>query len=130
MALSPMTTTFEPDGNAGGFVINAYGDRYIAVNGQHQTTPFILTPALGPSPWQATAVDSLVAADFEAVAQLLPEVVLVGTGQRQRFLHPQILAPLLTQRIGVECMGLAAACRTYNILMAEGRKVVAAFLFE
>ena len=59
-----------------------------------------------------------------------PEVVLLGTGSRQRFPHPRLSRPLADARIGLEVMSTAAACRTYNILMAEGRKVAAALLVE
>lgn len=60
------------------------------------------------------------------VATLEPEIVLLGTGEQQRFPHPRLTRELLTRGIGVEIMNTAAACRTYNILMLEGRRVVAA----
>ena len=59
-----------------------------------------------------------------------PEVLLVGTGSRQRMLDHKIVSPLLRAGIGVECMTTEAAARTYNILMAEGRQVIAALLPE
>ena len=58
------------------------------------------------------------------------EIVLLGTGPRQRFPHPRLTAPLAQARVGLEVMDLQAACRTYNILVAEERKVAAALLFE
>lgn len=64
------------------------------------------------------------------VAGERPEVLLVGTGSSQRMLDPRILAPLLRIGVGVECMTTQAAARTYNILMAEGRQVIAALLPE
>ena len=67
-------------------------------------------------------------ADFEAMLALTPEVVLLGTGSRQRFAHPRLHACLSAARIGLECMDTGAACRTYNILMAEGRRVLAALI--
>lgn len=57
-----------------------------------------------------------------------PEVLLVGTGGRQQFLRPEVLRPLLAAGIGVEIMDTHAASRTYNILMAEGRRVVVALI--
>jgi uncharacterized protein len=57
-------------------------------------------------------------------------VVILGTGERQRFVHPRLSAPLTARRIGVECMDTNAACRTYNILMGEGRKVLLALIIE
>ena len=68
------------------------------------------------------------AADFEQILALRPEVVLLGTGARQRFAHPRLYASLSAARIGLEMMDTGAACRTYNILMAEGRKVLAALI--
>ncbi|HUP10320.1 MAG TPA: MTH938/NDUFAF3 family protein [Caldimonas sp.] len=81
-------------------------------------------------PW--TAHDPLVvdADDFEAVAALAPELVVFGSGARIRFPRPAALRPLIDRRIGIETMDTAAACRTYNVLLAEGRSVVAALLFE
>jgi len=61
---------------------------------------------------------------------LKPEVVVVGTGTRQRFPSPQVLRPLIEANIGYEIMDLAAACRTFNILATEGRAVVAALVFD
>jgi uncharacterized protein len=62
--------------------------------------------------------------------QLGAEIVLLGTGPRQRFPHPRLTAELARAGIGLEVMDLQAACRTYNILVAEERKVAAALLFE
>jgi uncharacterized protein len=59
-----------------------------------------------------------------------PEILLIGTGAKQVFLRPEQLAPLTEQRIGVECMSTAAAARTFNLLVSEGRKVVALLLIE
>lgn len=130
MALSPLTTTFKPDSESPGtFVINAYGPNYIEVNGERHSSPLILRPESGPMAWSAQSLSCLSADDFRALAELRPEVVIVGTGEKQVFLHPTVLAPLTSMRIGVECMGMAAACRTYNILMSEGRKVALALVF-
>jgi len=59
-----------------------------------------------------------------------PEILLIGTGQNQVFLSQDILRPLMRAGVGVECMSTQAAARTYNILMAEGRQVIAALLTE
>ena len=59
-----------------------------------------------------------------------PELVLFGSGTRLRFPHPSLVRPLIERRIGVETMDSAAACRTYNVLLGEGRAVIAALLFE
>jgi uncharacterized protein len=70
----------------------------------------------------------LAEAHFEVIAGLEPEIVLLGTGGRQRFPRPSLLRSLLARGVGVEIMDTAAACRTYNIIMLEGRRVAAALL--
>ena len=74
--------------------------------------------------------DGLVTADFESLVTERPEIVLLGTGAQQRFPHPRATAPLLHAHVGLEVMDTRAACRTYNILVAEGRNVVAALIVE
>jgi uncharacterized protein len=110
-------------------VINAYGERYVTVNGRRTESSVIVTPE-HVLPWQATSFETLSAADLEPLAALGAEIVLLGTGPRQRFPHPRLTASLAKAGIGVEVMDLKAACRTYNILVAEERKVAAALLFE
>ena len=78
--------------------------------------------------WDVPAFDQLTAEHFAAVLALKPELVIFGSGARQRFAHPRLVAALIAQRIGVESMDSAAACRTYNVLVTEGRQVVAALL--
>jgi len=79
--------------------------------------------------WGPRAIDQLMANHFAAIAAMKPEVVLLGTGQRLRFPPHALLTPLMEAGIGCEVMDSAAACRTYNVLNSEGRKVVAALLF-
>jgi len=130
MALSPMTTTFTPQASGGAYGINAYGPGYIEVNGIRHDEALILHPEHGVTPLPQATVATISTAHMEQVAAHTPEVVLVGTGERQIFLAPQVLAPLQSARVGVECMSLAAACRTFNLLAAEGRKTVAVLLFK
>jgi uncharacterized protein len=78
--------------------------------------------------WTAGNFDALAAADFAALAGRGLEIVLLGTGPRILFPRPELLRPLIEDRVGVEAMDTAAACRTYNILMGEGRKVAAALI--
>jgi len=81
-------------------------------------------------PWNAPSFESLTAEHFARVAALAPELVVFGSGERLRFPSPTLLRPLIDAAIGFETMDTRAACRTYNVLLAEGRKVVAALLFE
>lgn len=78
--------------------------------------------------WPVPAIEALDAAAIETVLALQPEVVLLGTGSRQRFPAAAILALFLTRGVGVEVMDNAAAARTFNVLAAEGRRAVAAFM--
>ena len=63
---------------------------------------------------------------FQTLVDLQPELILLGTGPLQHFLHPAILSPLHQARLGIEIMSTDAACRTFNLLLAEGRHVLAA----
>jgi uncharacterized protein len=81
-------------------------------------------------PWQAADFAALTAVHFARLAALSPELVIFGSGARLRFPAPALLRPLIEAGIGVETMDTAAACRTYNVLLAESRSVVAALLFS
>jgi uncharacterized protein len=115
---------------AGLLAITSYDAQHIAVNGRRLTTSFLLTPQRLIEDWSPTSFASLTEADFAAVAELACPIVLLGTGARQRFPAPARLRALIERRIGVEVMDSHAACRTYNILMAEGRDVAAALIIE
>ena len=78
--------------------------------------------------WQVAGWEALTTAHFERLLRLRPELVIFGTGARLRFAPPALLRPLIDARVGVETMDTAAACRTYNVLAAERRAVVAALL--
>ena len=110
--------------------ITAYDKDYVAVNGRRLTRSFLLLPQRVIEDWSPTSFESLAEADMEAIAALNCPVVLLGTGLRQRFPAPALLRSLIERRIGVEVMDTPAACRTYNILMAEGRDVAAALIIE
>ncbi len=79
-------------------------------------------------PWGAAAPEELTAAHFERIAAMQPEVVIFGSGARLRFVAPALLQSLMALRIGVETMDTPAACRTYNVLVSEHRRVLAALL--
>ena len=78
--------------------------------------------------WPVTNFADLIQTHFDEISALKPEVVLLGTGQKHQFLHPNISQQLINNGIAIECMTTAAACRTYNILMSEDRAVVAALI--
>lgn len=110
--------------------ITGYGPGFIEVNKSRHQGPLLLMPDAPAQPWQAEGFEALRREHFDALLTLRPEIVLLGTGHRQRFPHPHLTAALARAGVGLEVMDTAAACRTYNILMSEGRRVLAAFLQE
>ena len=110
-------------------VINAYGEGYVMVNGERRSSNVVVLSDRVEQ-WPAKGFDQLTVDDFAFLKELKAEIVLLGTGARQRFPHPRLSAELAQAGIGLEVMDLQAACRTYNILVAEERKVAAALLFE
>ena len=121
---------FHLSNNSGQNVFTAHGAGYVQVNDQRFEQPIIVTPGQVLSDWPARSFASLTEADFSLFLTLQPEVLLLGTGSQHRFAHPQLYRALTAAGIGVEFMSTPAACRTFNILMSEDRKVVAAILFE
>jgi uncharacterized protein len=102
----------------------------VIVNGvEHRSS--VLVPWRGAvQAWPVERFEDLNESHFEAIARLKPELVVFGSGTRIRFVRPALLRPLIDARIGIDTMDSPAACRTYNVLLAEGRSVVAALLFE
>ncbi|HEY8117658.1 MAG TPA: Mth938-like domain-containing protein [Methylophilaceae bacterium] len=113
---------------AGNQLITGYGSGWVQVNELRYVHSLIVLPERLITDWPATDFGSLEAVHFETLLELKPEVVLLGTGDKHRFIHPRLSRSLTEAGIGVECMDTAAACRTYNILMAEGRHVAAALI--
>jgi uncharacterized protein len=109
-------------------LFTAYGDGWVDVNGARLTAGALVAGRDLVTGWGPASIDLLDASHVEAIAALDPEIVLLGTGRTFRFPHPALLAPLHAARVGVEVMDTRAACRTYNILLSEGRRVVAALI--
>ena len=99
------------------------------MNGKRRESNVIVTAA-EVREWSAPDFARLTEENFAELANLGVEIVLLGTGTRQRFPHPRLTAPLGRAHIGLEVMDTKAACRTYNILVAEERRVALALLFE
>jgi len=110
--------------------ITAYEKDSVEINAITYTYSLLVLPETKPQQWSATRFEQLNAVDFAQIEATVPDVVILGTGNKQRFVHPKLTAALAAKRIGVECMDNQAACRTYNILMAEGRKVALALIME
>jgi len=119
---------FQPDIADGVNSINRHEPHQVWVG----NTPFhapVLVPWVGAvQDWPVTGFAALEASHFEAIVALQPELVIFGSGQRLRFPTPVLLRALIDRGIGVETMDTPAACRTYNVLVSEGRSVVAALL--
>ena len=109
--------------------IVAYAEGEVRLRDHAYTSSLIVTRTEILDGWRPASANALSIADFSALIALKPEIVLLGTGARLRFPHPRLTAALTRARIGLEVMDVQAACRTYNILMAEERKVAAALLF-
>lgn len=110
--------------------VTGYGADYVEVNLVRHTGSLIVMPESPVIAWPVDSFDALTPELFAMLLPLEPEVVVFGSGERLRFPHPRLTAALAAKRIGVEAMDFKAACRTYNILMSEGRRVAAALLIE
>ena len=93
------------------------------------SSSFLLT-AERVEDWPVSSLEQIDDAALQAVHALEPELVVLGTGRRQVFPSQRILAAFLTRGVGIEVMDNGAAARTFNLLAAEGRRVVAAFLID
>ncbi len=111
-------------------MFTAYGEGYVAVNHEKHGKNLILLPESMIQEWSTATPETLVEEDMQKLLGLGTEIVLLGTGKRLRFPPGALLRPFAPAGIGLEVMDLQAACRTYNILAAEGRKVAAALLFD
>ncbi|MBZ8138611.1 hypothetical protein CLD22_01700 [Rubrivivax gelatinosus] len=121
---------FQPDRFSGGNVISRHDAGGVWV-GAARWSESVIVPWKGELlPWGAADVGALTAEHFARIALLEPELVIFGSGRRMRFVSPALLRPLIERGIGVETMDSAAACRTYNVLAAEEREVVAALVLE
>ena len=111
-----------------GNVVTGLGPGWVRVGATDYRENFVLTPATIVTGWAPGGFDKLAEGDFERLLEWKPEVVLFGAGATIRFPHPRLTRALTDVRVGLEVMDTPAACRTFNILAAEGRSVVAALL--
>jgi uncharacterized protein len=116
---------------AGQLLFTGYGDDHVLINGhRHETSLLLTSHGVEIAPWAGLDFKALAAAHFEWIARRELDILLLGTGARLRFPHPSLTRALVDARIGLEVMDIGALCRTYNILVAEGRSVGAAVLIE
>jgi uncharacterized protein len=119
---------FQLDSAQGGNLLTRVEPGCVWVNGAAHRSAVLVPWAGAVMPWDVATFDDLRGAHFEAMLALSPELVILGTGARLRFVHPSLTQALMHAGIGVDCMDLAAACRTYSVLTSEGRKVLAALI--
>ncbi len=110
--------------------ISGYGPGWVAIRGERIEHSLVIGSHGERLDWNCQRFADLTPAHFALLTQSTPELVVFGSGRSLRFVPPAWLAPLMRQRIGLETMDTLAACRTYNILAGEGRKVLLALLLE
>jgi uncharacterized protein len=122
----PMKLTLDADPRVN--LIRSYADGEVRVGEQVIRTSCIVTAEAIDAQWAPRSVDELTVAHLEPIFALTPQLVLLGTGATQRFPSAAIRSAFAQRRIGLEVMDLGAACRTFNLLVQEGRRVAAALL--
>jgi uncharacterized protein len=117
--------------DAGQMLFTGYGADHVLINGHRHDASLLLTArGIEVAPWAGLGFEALTAAHFRWIASRELDILLLGTGTRLRFPHPSLTRALVEAQIGLEVMDIGALCRTYNILVAEGRSVGAAVLIE
>jgi len=114
----------------GHYQIRGYGADYIQINHEKIDHSVIVAPDQLIYTWPPQSLAELNSSHFEPILNLHPAIVLLGTGKKLSFPNPALLSEFYLHRIGIEIMDTAAACRTYTVLMAEGRRVVAALFIK
>ena len=120
----------QSDPHSGANTITGYGDGYVEINRAPYSHAVLLSSDGAIQEWGVQSFKELSAADFSQMASLKPELIIIGTGKRQHFPKPELLKTLIAAKIGFEVMDSQAACRTYNILVGEGRQVLLALIVE
>jgi uncharacterized protein len=120
----------QPDQKQSLNTVTRYDAQYIEINETRFVNSILVMPEGDIQAWHVSRFENIQKSDFLPILEKKPALVIFGSGQRLRFLNPALLQDLIQARIGFETMDTQAACRTYNILMSEGRLVLGAFLFE
>lgn len=115
------------ENKAAGCYIKAYEEGQLFINDQIYTTPIIIFQDQLHQDLLPAQFDQLAIEHVKALIQLNPELILLGTGERQQFLEHELLAPFSHKKIGIEVMNTLSAARTFNLLREDGRKVLGAF---
>jgi uncharacterized protein len=112
----------------GAYLIDGYGPDHVQINGRRHARSLLLRPDRVVADWPVVDYEALGEDDYLILAEHRPEILLVAVAGRLPTPRPRLYARLLAQGIGVEVMPLGAACRTYNVLVGEGRRVLAAII--
>jgi uncharacterized protein len=120
----------QSDPHSGANTITGYGDGYIEITKIPYSHAVLLSSDGEILEWDIKSFEELSSSDFAQMASLKPELIIIGTGKRQRFPRPELLKTLIEAKLGFEIMDSQAACRTYNILVGEGRQVLLALIVE
>ncbi len=120
---------FSEDNPADGFFIQKYDAGTVIINDRGFDQSLIIAPDQVIEHWQPRSIEALLLEHFDTLLALEPEIAIIGTGKQLVFPPVEVYASLIQQGIGLEIMDTGAACRTYNILMSEGRRVVAGLIF-
>ena len=120
----------QSDPHSGANTITGYGPGYVEINQTPYSHSVLMSSDGAISEWPVQSFEGLEASHFAQMVDLKPELILIGTGSRQRFPSPELLKTLISAKIGFEIMDSQAACRTYNILVGEGRQVLLALIVD
>lgn len=119
---------FAQDSQDEGYVITAYDDDSVSVNGKAFSQSLIITSSQLDENWDIAGIELLTAVHVDRVLSYQPELIIIGTGNKLIFPAVEVYSAIIKLGIGVDFMDTRAACRTYNILMSEGRDVVAGLI--
>ena len=111
-----------------GYTVKAYEPGWIQINKEKYHASILLMPGLLVPDWSVREAGQITSRHLLDLARYEPQVLLLGTGKRQEMLRPEVFAPIMELGIGFEVMTTGAACRTYNVLLSEDRRVLAALI--
>ena len=119
---------FAQDSQDEGYVITAYGENSVSINGKPFKQSLIITRTKLNEDWDVSMVELLQAEHIDQILSFNPELIIIGTGNKLIFPAAEVYSVIIKHVIGVDFMDTRAACRTYNILMSEGRDIVAGLI--
>lgn len=113
-----------------GYFITSYDENTLQVNGKNFSSSLIISSRELKTDWSAQSIETLCTEHFKPIIELNPELVIIGTGNKLVFPPLETYAELIKLGVGVEIMDTGAACRTYNVLISEGRHVVCGLILQ